>query len=63
MTFMENKSTEWEDDCMHFHGKVLTGKYSHWCPEFDYLPIDENCYEFDYCTCDKGDFKDNDCNT
>lgn len=45
-------NNEWVEDCMHFHGKVLMGKYSHWCPEFDYLPIDENCYEFEYCLCE-----------
>ena len=57
---MENKpSDDWIEDCMHHHGKVLTGKYAHWCPEFDFLPIDETCFEFEYCTCDKGDF-DND---
>lgn len=45
-------SEEWKEDCIHHHGKVLTGKYSHWCPEFDYLPIDETCIEFEYCLCE-----------
>lgn len=50
---MENKpSDEWIEDSMHHHGKVLTGKYAHWCPEFDYLPIDESCFEFEYCLCE-----------
>ena len=49
---MENKPCEeWIEDCMHHHGIVLTGKYAHWCPEFDYLPIDETLIEFEYCLC------------
>lgn len=43
---------EFEQDCMHFHGKILTGKYKHFCPDFDYLPIDETCMEFEYCLCE-----------
>ena len=43
---------EFEQDCMHFHGKILTGKYKHYCPDFDYLPIDETCTEFEYCLCE-----------
>ena len=29
----------------------LTGKYKHWCPEWDYLPIDETCPEYSSCSC------------
>lgn len=43
---------EWEEDCQHHYGKVLTGKYSHWCPDWDYLPIDETVHEFEYCKCE-----------
>lgn len=46
------KMNEFEQDCMHFHGKILTGKYKHFCPDFDYLPIDETCMEFEYCLCE-----------
>lgn len=42
---------QWDDDCKHFHGKVLTGNKRHYCPEFDYLPIDETCSEFEFCSC------------
>lgn len=45
-----NKS-HWRDDCMEFHGQVLTGAACHWCPEFDGLPIDETCTEYKHCTC------------
>lgn len=55
---MDPISEEWIVDCKHHHGKVLTGKYAHWCPEFDYLPIDETCFEFEYCLC-KFEEKDN----
>ena len=49
---MDPISEEWIEDCKHHHGKVLTGKYAHWCPEFDYLPIDETVTEFEYCLCE-----------
>lgn len=51
-------SQDWIDDCNHFHGILLTGKYSHWCPDFDYLPIDETTHYFEYCKCELED-KDN----
>lgn len=46
------ESRDWIEDCEHHHGKVLTGKYAHWCPDFDYLPIDETCFQFEYCNCE-----------
>ena len=49
---MKEPSDDWIVDCNHHHGKVLTGKYAHWCPEFDYLPIDETVDEFVYCNCE-----------
>lgn len=45
-------SEDWINDCKHWHAKVLTGKYGHWCPEFDFLPIDETCDEFKFCVCE-----------
>lgn len=42
-------SEDWIEDCLHWRGKVLTGKYGHWCPEWDYLPIDETCEEWGIC--------------
>ena len=29
----------------------LKGKYKHYCPEWDFLAIDENSPEFECCTC------------
>ena len=43
---------QFDEDCKHFYGKPLTGKYKHYCPDFDYLPIDETCSEFEYCLCE-----------
>jgi hypothetical protein len=34
---------DWIADCMKYRGVVLTGVYSHWCPDWDGLPIDETC--------------------
>lgn len=45
--------TEWEADCMRWWGRVLTGGYRHWCPDWDYLPIDDTVKEFECCTCTK----------
>lgn len=44
--------TEFDEDCMHFYGKVLTGEKKHFCPEWDFLPIDETRPEFEACTCE-----------
>ena len=42
---------EWIEDCIRWRGKVLTGKYCHWCYEWDGLPVDETCREFGCCNC------------
>lgn len=42
---------DWEVDCRRWHGQVLTGQFSHWCPDWDFLPIDETCGEMDGCVC------------
>ncbi len=49
--------TEFDQDCMQMWGKLLTGKYKHYCCEWDYLPIDETCHEFFACMCYDGDEK------
>lgn len=50
----QNTNLEWEEDCKHFYDRVLTGEKRHWCPEYDYLPIDETCSEMKYCHCYDG---------
>lgn len=42
---------EWEEDCLRYWGTILTGKFGHWCWDWDELPIDETCKEFEYCGC------------
>lgn len=43
----------WTEDCNRYWGRVLTGTKKHWCPDWDYLPIDETTKtEIDCCTCD-----------
>ena len=41
---------EWLRDSMRWRGRVLKGKYWHWCPACDELPIDETCAEWP-CEC------------
>lgn len=43
--------TDFEKDCLHWYKKLLVGKFKHWCPDWDYLPIDETCAEFMACLC------------
>lgn len=43
--------TEIDQDAIQIYGKPLTGKYKHYCLEFDYLPIDHTCFEFKFCLC------------
>lgn len=51
-------SPEFSADCLHWRHRVLTGKYAHWCYDWDGLPVDETCGEFTCCTCfeSTGDF-------
>ena len=41
----------WTEDCRRYWGRFLEGEKRHYCPDFDYLPIDETCKEFNTCTC------------
>lgn len=60
MSDTEYKILSWKDECWRWWGKTLTGNYKHYCPEWDYLPIDDTCMEFEVCTCDKSKLeKDN----
>jgi hypothetical protein len=38
------------EDCWKWRRALLTGKYAHWCAEWDDLPIDETCAEWP-CEC------------
>ncbi len=41
---------EWIDDCEKWRGRLLEGKWAHWCADWDGLPIDETCPEWP-CAC------------
>jgi len=42
----------WNEDCMRWRGRVLTGAKAHWCGDWDGLPVDETMPEWP-CTCFK----------
>lgn len=41
---------QWEQDCHKWRGMVLHGRYTHWCANWDGLPMDETCPEWP-CRC------------
>jgi hypothetical protein len=47
---VDTAPTLWEQDCQHWRGRVLTGKFCHWCFEWDGLPVDETTREWP-CGC------------
>lgn len=47
----ETRHSEWDLECIVYHGRVLTGKHRHWCSDWDDLPIDETCDEWETCAC------------
>lgn len=42
---------DWTLWSMREHGRVLTGKYAHWCHEWDDMTVDETTPEWETCTC------------
>lgn len=45
--------TEWQKNSLQEHGRILSGLFRHYCPEWDYMSLDETCYEYNACTCFK----------
>jgi hypothetical protein len=43
------QTEEFKRDSLKWMGVVLTGKFAHWCNDWDGLPIDETCPEFTCC--------------
>ena len=41
---------DWFDDCKHWRGRILEGRYRHRCFGWDMLPVDETTGEFP-CIC------------
>ena len=52
MSIPQEALAEWNADCVFWRGKVLTGKHSHWCFDWDELPVDETCREWP-CGCEE----------
>ena len=52
------KTQQWINSCIKEHGRVLRGNCSHWCPDWNFTPIDETCIEFESCTCDFNEEKE-----
>lgn len=44
-------ATVWAEDCRKYWGQNLEGDKRHYCPDSDYLPIDETRKEYETCTC------------
>jgi hypothetical protein len=45
-------ANDWAEDCMHWWGRILAGTHSHWCYDWDELPIDDTCIsEMACCHC------------
>ena len=42
---------EWTEDCYRWRGVLLTGVLSHWCWDWDMLPVDETTMEITSCGC------------
>lgn len=51
MTIKPESMEDWKEDCLKWHKRVLTGEKSHWCYDWDGLPVDETTPEIDGCTC------------
>jgi hypothetical protein len=47
-------SAAWVHDSYRWRGKLLLGRYAHWCDNWDGLPIDETCLEWP-CGCSLAD--------
>jgi hypothetical protein len=43
-------SASWVMDCRDYRGRVLTGRFGHYCPEHHEQPVDETCPEWP-CPC------------
>lgn len=51
MTDRLRNTIDWNEDCMRWRGRVLTGEKAHWCWDWDGLPVDETTPEWPTCTC------------
>lgn len=43
---------EWMQDCIKERGRILVGKFRHYCYDWDFMTVDETCEEFENgCNC------------
>lgn len=42
--------TDFERECLHWRGRLLSGAHRHRCRDWDLLPVDETCPEWP-CIC------------
>lgn len=43
---------QWQRDCLHWRGRVLMGRFAHYCGDWDGLPVDETTPdELECCSC------------
>ena len=47
---LSRNEEQWKADCLKERGKELTGKYTHYCIDWDGLTMDETCEEWP-CLC------------
>ena len=50
----EEKVSDWTEDCIKWRGRILSGPYSHWCADWDDLPVNFFTPEFSTCACYSG---------
>jgi len=46
----DSTNAEWQRDCRLWRGRVLAGRFAHWCIDWDGLPVDETTPEWP-CVC------------
>lgn len=54
-----NNNTVFPVDMEEIIFNNLEGQYKHYCPEWDFMAIDETWLEFDYCSCEFSTIWDN----
>ena len=51
MIIRPDEMEAWEEDCLRGRGRKLAGELSHWCYDWDSLPVDETTDEISCCSC------------
>jgi hypothetical protein len=50
MPILGEHRLDWMRDCLKWRGRVLEGEHTHWCDDWDGLPVDETTPEWP-CNC------------